>query len=89
MLAAVGAENAAAIVVTINDAPAAERIVFVTSEVFNGKLGGLTGVHGGGHDMSAMGGQSDPGASMDHSGMKMDMPSSLMCTDIKQWHTCN
>ena len=35
----------------------------------------ITGGHGGGHDMSAMGGQSAPGASMDHSGMKMDMSS--------------
>ncbi|MFN7168280.1 MAG: multicopper oxidase family protein [Pannonibacter sp.] len=35
----------------------------------------ITGGTGGGHDMSAMGGQSAPGASMDHSGMKMDMSS--------------
>jgi FtsP/CotA-like multicopper oxidase with cupredoxin domain len=35
----------------------------------------ITGGTGGGHDMSAMGSQSAPGASMDYSGMKMDMSS--------------
>ena len=46
----------------------------------------ITGGHGGGHDMSAMGGQSDPGASMDHSGMKMDMSSMQgMAVDLNDY----
>ena len=47
----------------------------------------ITGGHGGGHDMSAMGGHAAPGASMDHSGMQMDMSSMQgMAMDLNDYN---